>query len=253
MNSATNEYLKFGAEDRKSIYSKYITYSMLISSLILLSAAVYPIIKDLLRNNDQEQIKVEAPRVINYSQLSAPPPIDLEKPEPETFIAPPKAKQVKFIQPVAKKDEDVIEEEYIPAMNELQNVQISTIQSEGIDSIIVDQVLTIEEPVNEEIFSFVEVMPSFEGGDQELLRYLGDNLKYPKIAIDVNAERTVYLQFVVEADGNIAEVTVLRSVFEHLDQEAIRVIKAMPKWLPGRQNGKSVRVLYTIPIKFDIQ
>jgi len=138
-------------------------------------------------------------------------------------------------------------------MNELQDVQISTIQSEGIDSIIVDQVLTIEEPVNEEIFSFVEVMPSFEGGDQELLRYLGDNLKYPKIAIDVNAERTVYLQFVVEADGNIAEVTVLRSVFEHLDQEAIRVIKAMPKWLPGRQNGKSVRVLYTIPIKFDIQ
>lgn len=138
-------------------------------------------------------------------------------------------------------------------MNELQNVQISTIQSEGIDSIRVDQVLTIEEPVNEEIFSFVEVMPSFEGGDQELLRYLGDNLKYPKIAIDVNAERTVYLQFVVEADGNIAEVTVLRSVFEHLDQEAIRVIKAMPKWLPGRQNGKSVRVLYTIPIKFDIQ
>ena len=69
----------------------------------------------------------------------------------------------------------------------------------------------------------------------------------------MNAERTVYLQFVVEADGNIAEVTVLRSVFEHLDQEAIRVIKAMPKWLPGRQNGKSVRVLYTIPIKFDIQ
>jgi len=138
-------------------------------------------------------------------------------------------------------------------MNELQDVQISTIQSEGIDSIIVDQVLTIEEPVNEEIFSFVEVMPSFEGGDQELLRYLGDNLKYPKIAMDVNAEGTVYLQFVVEADGNIAEVTVLRSVFEHLDQEAIRVIKAMPKWLPGRQNGKSVRVLYTIPIKFDIQ
>ena len=138
-------------------------------------------------------------------------------------------------------------------MNELQDVQISTIQSEGIDSIIVDQVLTIEEPVNEEIFSFVEVMPSFEGGDQELLRYLGDNLKYPKIAMDVNAEGTVYLQFVVEADGNIAEVTVLRSVFEPLDQEAIRVIKAMPKWLPGRQNGKSVRVLYTIPIKFDIQ
>lgn len=138
-------------------------------------------------------------------------------------------------------------------MNELQDVQISTIQSEGIDSIIVDQVLTIEEPVNEEIFSFVEVMPSFEGGDQELLRYLGDNLKYPKIAMDVNAEGTVYLQFVVEADGNIAEVTVLRSVFEHLDQEAIRVIKTMPKWLPGKQNGKSVRVLYTIPIKFDIQ
>ena len=135
-------------------------------------------------------------------------------------------------------------------MNELQNVQISTIQSEGIDSIRVDQVLTIEEPVNEEIFSFVEVMPSFEGGDQELLRYLGDNLKYPKIAIDVNAERTVYLQFVVEADGNIAEVTVLRSVFEHLDQEAIRVIKAMPKFFNVLFNDLTIVIIRAIYFSF---
>ena len=76
-------------------------------------------------------------------------------------------------------------------MNELQDVQISTIETEGIDSIITDQVLTKEEPVNEEVFSFVEVMPSFEGGDQEVLRYLGDNLKYPKIAMNAYAEATV--------------------------------------------------------------
>ena len=84
---------------------------------------------------------------------------------------------------------------------------------------------------------------AFEGGDSELLKYLGDNLKYPKVAKDVNAEGVVFLQFVVEADGSIAEVKVLRSVFEPLDQEAIRVIKSMPKWIPGKQNGKNLRVL----------
>lgn len=253
MNSTSHGYLAYGVEDRKSLYSRYLVYSMSIASALLLGIILYPIVKELLQKKDVEKIKVEAPRVINYSQLSAPPPIDLEKPEPELFKAPPKAKQVKFIQPVAKKDEEVLEEEYIPTMDEMEDVQISTIESEGIDSIIVDEVVTIEEPVKEEVFSFVEVMPSFQGGDAELLKYLGDNLKYPKVAKDVNAEGTVFLQFVVESDGSIADVKVIRSVFEPLDQEAMRVIKAMPKWIPGKQNGKSVKVLYTIPIKFDIQ
>ncbi len=253
MNNYSNGYLAYGVEDRKSLYTRYVVYSMSIASTLLLGIILYPIVKELLQKKEVEKIKVETPRVVNYSQLSAPPPIDLEKPEPELFKAPPKAKQVKFIQPVAKKDEEVLEEENIPTMDEMENVQISTIESEGIDSIIVDEVLTIEEPVQEEAFSFVEVMPSFEGGDSELLKYLGDNLKYPKVAKDVNAEGVVFLQFVVEADGSIAEVKVLRSVFEPLDQEAIRVIKSMPKWIPGKQNGKNLRVLYTIPIRFDLQ
>lgn len=256
MNSRTNGYLAFGVEDRKSFYAKYVAFSMSIASMFLIAVIVYPIVKELLTKKEEDPIKVEAPRVINYSQLSAPPPIDLEKPEPELFKVPPKAKQVKFVQPVAKKDEEVIEEEYIPTMDELEDVQISTVQSEGFDSIIVDDVLAavaVVEPVKEETFSFVEVMPSFKGGEGELMKYLVENLKYPKIAKDVNAEGTVFLQFVVEADGSIGDVKVLRSVFEPLDQEAIRVIKSMPNWIPGKQNGKSVRVLYTIPIKFDLQ
>ncbi len=253
MNSRTNGYLAFGVEDRKSFYAKYVVFSMSIASMFLIAVIVYPIVKEMLTKQEEDPIKVEATRVINYSQLSAPPPIGLEKPEPELFKVPPKAKQVKFVQPVAKKDEEVIEEEYIPTMDELKDVQISTVQSEGVDSIIVDEVIAVEEPVKEETFSFVEVMPSYNGGEGELMKYLGENLKYPKIAKDVNAEGTVFLQFVVEADGSIGDVKVLRSAFEPLDQEAIRVIKAMPNWIPGKQNGKSVRVLYTIPIKFDIQ
>lgn len=100
------------------------------------------------------------------------------------------------------------------------------------------------------VFDVVEQMPRFSGGDAALMKYLSENIKYPETAEKNGAQGRVVCNFVIEQDGSVSNVEILKSVEESLDKEAIRVIKAMPKWYPGRQNGMPVRVKYTLPITF---
>ena len=109
------------------------------------------------------------------------------------------------------------------------------------------------EPEEETIFQVVEQMPEFPGGMSALMQYLGKNIKYPTIAQENGVQGRVIVQFVVNRDGTIVDPVVVRSVDPYLDKEAIRVIKAMPKWKPGQQRGKAVRVKYTVPVTFKLQ
>ena len=102
----------------------------------------------------------------------------------------------------------------------------------------------------EEIYYHVEQMPQFPGGQEELMAYLSNNIKYPAIARDQSIQGRVAVRFVVHANGSISNVEVLRSLDPSCDKEAIRVIKSMPQWIPGKQNGKAVNVYYTLPVKF---
>ena len=103
---------------------------------------------------------------------------------------------------------------------------------------------------NEKVFDVVEHMPEFPGGMGEMMKYLSMNVRYPEAAQKAGLQGRVVVQFVVEADGRISNANVQRGVSEELDAEAIRVIEKMPKWTPGMQNGKAVRVKYSIPISF---
>jgi len=96
-------------------------------------------------------------------------------------------------------------------------------------------------------------MPSFPGGDADLFKFLSNNVKYPVIAQENGIQGRVICQFVVNKDGSIVDVEVVRAVDPSLDKEAIRVIKSMPNWTPGKQRGKSVRVKYTLPVNFKLQ
>jgi TonB family protein len=107
--------------------------------------------------------------------------------------------------------------------------------------------------VKGEVFDVVEKMPEFPGGQQELMNFLMKNIKYPKEATDKGTQGRVVVQFVVNKDGSVVEPTVVKSVSPELDQEALRVVKMMPKWQPGKQNGEVVRVKYTIPVSFRLQ
>ncbi len=103
-----------------------------------------------------------------------------------------------------------------------------------------------------EVFVFVEVIPEYPGGDQARLAYLRDNIKYPKKAREQGIQGTVYLTFVVEKDGNVSSVKVLRGIGGGCDEESVRVVSNMPKWKPGTQRGRQVRVQYSMPIKFTL-
>ena len=110
-----------------------------------------------------------------------------------------------------------------------------------------------EEPEEQEIFDVVEKMPEFPGGNAALMSYLAKNIKYPTIAQENGTQGRVIVQFVVNKDGSIVDAKVARSVDPYLDKEALRVINSMPKWNPGMQRNKPVRVKYTVPVMFRLQ
>lgn len=187
---------------------------------------------------------------------------DPVKVEPERIIEKVKS-SVKFTAPVIRKDNLVKEEDEI----KLDEIEKST---KAIGALTVDgndelggEVLRIKEEIappeppkhveDNKIFEIVEQNPTFPGGTAALMSWLSQNIKYPVIAAENGVKGRVIVQFVVEKDGSITDVVVVKSVDPSLDKEATRVIKNMPHWIPGRQNGSPVRVRFTVPVTFTLQ
>ena len=112
---------------------------------------------------------------------------------------------------------------------------------------------TVVAEKNQQVFDVVEQMPEYPGGMQALFEYLQQNVKYPEDAKNQKVEGRVIATFVVETDGSISNVEVVKPAFPSLDAEAVRVLSGMPKWSPGMQSGKVVRVKYTVPINFNLK
>lgn len=145
---------------------------------------------------------------------------------------------------------NVVEDE-----KEVAHVEINTEETQE-EVIIAPPVEEVKEEEEEEqvVFVVVETMPEFPGGQAALFKYLSENVKYPVIAQENGIQGRVICQFVVNKDGSIVDVEVVRSGGDaSLDKEAVRVIKSMPKWNPGKQRGKAVRVKYTVPVNFKLQ
>jgi len=111
---------------------------------------------------------------------------------------------------------------------------------------------TAQTKKNNMVFDVVEVMPQFPGGQIAMLKYIMENIKYPKQIMEEGIQGRVTVSFIVEKDGRVSNVRLLRSVQSALDKEAIRVVKSMPKWTPGKQNGKPVRVRFNLPVMFKL-
>ena len=172
----------------------------------------------------------------------------------------------KFTAPVIKKDELVKEENQVKQMDKLdEKVAVGTENKEGVKDRTVEAVrseIAVAAPppppapkpeVATKVFDVVEEMPSFPGGNVALMSYLNSNTKYPVVAQENGVQGRVIISFVVERDGSISDVKVARSVDPSLDREAQRVVKSMPRWTPGKQNGQTVRVKYTVPVVFRLQ
>ena len=200
-------------------------------------------------NTEKKEAKVEKKEVIRQ--------------EPEKVVEQVKS-SVKFTAPIIKKDEEVKEEDEIK-LDEVQKSDkaVGAFTVEGNDEVggavlkAKEDIAAPEPPkhVVEEtkIFTVVEQMPMFPGGDAALMGYLRDNMHYPTVAAENGVQGRVVVGFVVERDGSITDVNVLRSVDPSLDREAMRVVKSMPRWTPGKQNGSAVRVKYQVPVAFRLQ
>ena len=185
-----------------------------------------------------------------------------DEPEVEKIEVERVKSSVAFTVPEIKKDEEVKEDQEMKSQDDLAetNTAIGAFTVEGNDETAevkhVEEKIAEPEPVKEEetkVFDVVEQMPSFPGGPSALMQYLSSNIKYPVVAEENGVQGRVVCTFVVERDGSITDVRVVKSVDPSLDKEAVRVVKSMPKWIPGKQNGSAVRVKYTVPVTFRLQ
>ena len=155
--------------------------------------------------------------------------------------------------PEAPKAEEIIQIVENDAEVEESTIQASDETDKAVEVKYVPVEVEEEEVEEQQIFQVVEEMPEFPGGMAECMKFLSKNIKYPPISAENGIQGRVIVQFVVNQDGSIVDPVVVRGVDSHLDKEALRVISMMPKWKPGKQRGKAVRVKYTVPVMFRLQ
>ncbi len=268
----SNDWIELVFQGRNQAYGAYklrkgTTKRNIISLIIVLLTAVLAFsavaIKKIV---DDNAAKVAATQVTEISKLDmAKKKAEVKKQikvEPEKVVERVKS-SVKFTAPVIKKDSEVKPEDELKTQDQLMENKsaIGSFDVKGNDDangevLKAKEVIAQPEPPKQEenkVFDVVEQMPSFPGGNSALMQYLNSNVRYPVVAQENGVQGRVTVSFVVEKDGSITDVNVVRSVDPSLDKEASRVVKSMPNWIPGKQNGSAVRVKYNVPVSFKLQ
>ena len=245
----------YGAYDLRKENPKNTNKALVIGVLVFVFIISFNTILNLIEGfipKAKEKVKIT-------NVVLTAPPVDLKKPPPPPPPEPPKPKvdQVKFPPPVVKPDVEVKEKP--PTIEELKVADPGQKNLKG-DK---DAAVTIDEPVGtsdakvteedpNRIFTSVEQVPEFPGGMDAFGRYLTKAIRYPAIARENNTQGRVIISFVCERDGSLTDVHVARGIGDGCDEEAVRAIKASPKWKPGIQNGRPVRVAYSVPVAFTL-
>jgi protein TonB len=240
----------YGAYILRKLYSKHMTRALMLAVIILLAGLAYPLAASYYAKARAGYIEKESSAEF----------IDMDKPKEEAPPPPPPPppppaaleQKVKFVAPIVT-TEEVVED--VDIFNQDDLAKTTTNEAVAIEEEVVEtKVEVIEVPEEKkEVFTIVEEMPSFPGGEAERNKFLATNIVYPQQATENGIQGTVYVSFVVDSKGNVTDVKVLRGIGGGCDEEAVRVVKMMPQWHPGKQNGKQVRVLFNMPIYFKLQ
>jgi len=242
-----NRNKEYGSYQLRKKYRKYVTISMIISLVLLSVVVAYPLINAYINKNKliREKQKEVGVTLENLKQEEAPPPPP--PPPPEALV-----EKVKFTAPVVVEDTTI--ETGLTSMDDLNKKGNTEAPAEDVEVDVKEEApKVIETPVQAEIFTVVEEQPGYPGGEEARIGFLQSNIKYPEEAKELGIQGKVFVTFVVEVDGSITDVRVLRGIGGGCDEEAIRVVKSMPKWVPGKQRGVPVRVQFNLPIKFTLQ
>lgn len=247
---------EYGAYALRKMYDKYISLST-TGAMILFSLIVsYPLITAFFVQEENNDKSTDNRRVITLENIFTEIPVDQENMQiPKTTS--PKAPSIKFLVPEVKPDE-LVSNEIIPTQEELdgKNPGTETVEGNinGTDVIVeTSESPEINNEVTEKVYTWAEEMPNFPGGDTELLKFFSQNLIYPEIAKRAGVEGKVILTFIVDKNGNIIDVKVAKSIGAGCDEEAMRVLKIMPSWIPGKQNGNPVLTRINIPVVFKLR
>ena len=239
-----NRNKEYGAYDLRKRYLTTSGYSLL--GVIAASIAVVIFLSFTVDHGTKPRPYIE----IFIPSMPDPNLVDLDKIKlPEQEIPKPKAYVPANVEPV------IVEKLDSTDKGMAANVSLDSVRNKPVDQIIEpvvnpDPVIPPDESIPR---VFVEEMPTFPGGDNALLKYIASRIKYPEDAAANGIQGRVTIQFVVGPDGSVKNVSVLRSVHPSLDEEAVRVVSALPKWKPGKQNGKTVPVIYSVPVNFNLK
>jgi protein TonB len=249
MNTEKNQQVKNGnnlnikIEEKKSAKAnlEQNRFLWLLMGCVIVFSVTFAVIEFTTFEPKEKKVKKEQQQVLDI-------PIDILVPFtiPEKKVVPPP--------PEAKKIVDVIE--IVEDEAEIEESDLVSIEDQGDVVEITDNAnIVVEDIVEEEtVFQVVEQQPEFPGGMRAMMKYLQDNINYPRISRDNNSQGRAFIRFVVNSDGSIQGVEVIKSSGDiYLDKEAVRVVEAMPKWTPGKQAGKPVRVFFTLPVVFRLQ
>lgn len=269
----SNEWADLVFQGRNKVYGAYqlrrgTSKRNIVSMIFVAAVAAVAYLGLAAYNSYQEAQKAKFEAEMEASLLDAKKEAKVEK-----KTEPPKVEQVQkvekvkssiaFTPPVIKKDSEVKPEEEMKTQDELKETKtaIGAFDVKGNDDAggtvlkAVEEIAAPEPPKHEEeqnkIFEVVEQQPQFPGGSVN--GWLADHIKYPVVAAENGISGRVVVQFVVERDGSVSQVRVVRGVDPSLDKEAQRVISSMPKWIPGKQNGQAVRSRFTVPVTFRLQ
>lgn len=234
---------------------------LVFAVIIIIMVAVWA--KVAIENALPKKVAIETD--VELSQLAQKKEAKVERKEPvkievEQKVVEKVKSSVKFTAPEIKKDEEVNPEDELKSQDELaqSTAAIGSFDVVGNDEaegevLKAKEVIAQEAEEAEKVFDVVEQMPSFPGGQSALFEFLSKNIRYPAIAEENGVQGRVIVTFVVERDGSITDVQVIKSVDPSLDKEATRLVKSMPNWIPGKQNGSAVRVKFTLPVTFQLQ
>lgn len=246
----------YGAYFLRKMYPENIKKSLLIFlalvCAIALSYVIYDKLKDKVNFGEVKTVK-------KVTELKAPPPLEDKKqpPPPPPPPPPPVKATIQFVPP--KVVEVAAPEEEIKTVEEVVESKAAIATSTVVGQDLPDDIgledskgTAVEAPKQQEPFTFVEQMPEFPGGEDALMSYLSRNIKYPAYAQENEIEGTVMINFVVGPDGTISQAKVTKGIKGGCDEEALRVVRSMPKWKPGKQGGQAVPVYFDVPVIFTL-
>jgi len=239
-----NRNKDYGAYSLRKNYNKNMMSAVIIAIVIFLLGVSVPLIANYFNREKVVITKTDPTVILNTNPkdkiIDKLPDAPVEKKKVPVFRAPI----------VTDTDED------LPEISDLIEVSKNTNPADTLAEIGIPEdkpnTNIMDEGEGLKIHTFVEEWPEFPGGNTARVKFLSENIKYPKDAKDAGIQGPVHLTFVVEKDGSISNVGVLRGIGGGCDEEATRVVSSMPKWKPGRQNGKEVRVQFNMPINFKL-